>query len=376
MNSPLLLLADRHLYLDEKVLPDGVRLERFDPSGGLPGDYARYDALLIRTVTRIDRNTLPGPAGKLKWIGSATAGHDHVDRSWLAELGIEFSWAAGCNAGAVAEYVATSVLLWSLRSGIPIGGIKAGIVGCGHSGMAAASTLERLGIRTVLYDPPRQQRDREFRSAKIEELLNCELLTFHTPLVEDGPHPTRHWLDGEKLRNREFRLILNAARGGVIDERALHNSFRQGRTEAYILDVWENEPCFDDDIAADALFATPHIAGYSRQAKRRATLQLLESVCRRFGLRSVRVADANLSSIPVKPSEPGDLAELLLQLHPVGEYDRRLRELIGKSDTEKAELFQRIRTEVPLRNEFPVLRIGNELLRRFSLLTALGFTSE
>src|SRR5690625_6254922 len=81
-----------------------------------------------------------------------------------------------------------------------------------------------------------------------------------------------------------FDLILNAARGGVVDEQALLDARRRGRVGDYILDVWEGEPEFWDEIAAEAFIATPHIAGYSKQAKWLASKLVADQMCEFFGL--------------------------------------------------------------------------------------------
>lgn len=278
------LLADRHILLDLTPLGQRLEVSLYDPVEGIPANVDEFDALLVRTVTPVNETTLPGNPGRLSFIGSATAGLDHVDQPWLERQGITFANSPGCNAVAVGEYVATSVVIWSLETATQLDGLTAGVVGAGHAGSAAGERLERLGLETVYYDPPREERDPAFRSSTLEEVLSCDLLTFHTPLTNDGPHPTRHWLDHDKLEIHPYKLVINAARGGIIDELALLEAKRGNQVQNYVLDVWENEPLFDDILLANALIRTPHIAGYSLQAKRRASIMVLESLFRHFGI--------------------------------------------------------------------------------------------
>ncbi|MFW6157438.1 MAG: 4-phosphoerythronate dehydrogenase, partial [Balneolaceae bacterium] len=104
------VLADKYLRNLENFLPENVNLLRYDPDKGLPCNLlSGADAMLIRTVTRINADTLPEIPDSLSFIGTGSAGTDHVDIPWLKARGIHFASAAGCNARSVAEYVATGL---------------------------------------------------------------------------------------------------------------------------------------------------------------------------------------------------------------------------------------------------------------------------
>src|SRR5690625_7085896 len=102
--------------------------------------------MLIRTVTPIHPDTLPA-AGNLKFIGTATAGYDHVDIAHLKSLGIHFSRSAGCNSNAVAEYIITALHHWAEVAEENLQEKKIGIAGMGYTGSGVARYLEKLGIR-------------------------------------------------------------------------------------------------------------------------------------------------------------------------------------------------------------------------------------
>ena len=112
------------------------------------------DALMVRSVTKVNASLLAGKA--IKFVGTATAGTDHVDDQWLKQAGIGFSAAPGCNAIAVVEYVFSSLLMLAERDGFVLKDRTVGIVGVGNVGGRLQKRLEALGIRTLLCDPPRK----------------------------------------------------------------------------------------------------------------------------------------------------------------------------------------------------------------------------
>ena len=362
------ILADKYLYKLNNFLPENVHLYLFDPSDGLPVDVCEYDSLLIRTVTRINSSTLP-ERGRLQFIGTATAGYDHVDHEYLNKIGIHFATSAGCNANAVGLYVATVLLRWSDVRNHNLRELKVGIVGCGHTGSSVRSHLESLGVKVVCYDPPKEMREPEFRSVDTDELLKCDILTFHTPLTygENEKYPTRYICSHEWLRSR-FKMIINAARGEVVDENALISAKQEGSVEDYILDVWEGEPVFSDSIAQNAFIATPHIAGYSIESKLRASEIVVQQMLRFFQLevdgiiiqdeKNNEKQDLDNSSVSVnrmaslcKEFEIKELSGRLWELSNIEYYDRELMGLCGLSDHVKAKSFATLRSETKLRSE-------------------------
>src|SRR5690625_7251854 len=106
------LLADHYLYRLSHFIPEDVQVEYYKPEEGFPPGATGYDAMLIRTDTPIHPDTLP-EAGNLKFIGTATAGYDHVDIANLKRLGIHFYRSPGCHSNAVAEYIITDMHHWS-----------------------------------------------------------------------------------------------------------------------------------------------------------------------------------------------------------------------------------------------------------------------
>lgn len=345
------ILADQYLYKLNEFLPKACSLTLYDPEEGFPEDASQFDALLVRTVTAINKRTLPD-TGRLQFIGSATAGTDHIDRDYLEECGIEFANSAGCNSQAVAEYVITTLYRWAEDFGVNPKKLRVGVVGCGHAGSALIRLLEKLNIETVMYDPPKEERDLGFQSASLKNLFDCDVLSFHTPLTHTGPHATWHLCSKLWLEN-EFQLIINTARGGVVDEAALLNAMAEGKVKGSILDVWEGEPVFSDEMAQKAVIATPHIAGYSRQAKWRASELVINKLCTFFGLnpqKNKMSEQVDESSLVIK--EGMTFAKFMWENNIIDFYDRELLKLIGIQDKHKAEKFSKLRSETETRFEY------------------------
>lgn len=364
------ILANKHLYRIREFFPPEADVHLFDPEQ-FPANAPEYDAMLINTTTAINRDTLPA-AGHLKIIASGSSGYDHVNSGHLESIGVQFEAASGCNAQSVAEYVITAILCHCDENSIALSELKVGIAGCGHTGQAVAGMLKRFSIQTVEYDPPRQLREPDFKSALFEEFCECNLLTFHTPYTESGKYPTMHLLNNSWFGDRKYELVINAARGSVVDESALLRSLNNGNLRSAVIDVWENEPHFNDLMANAARFATPHIAGYSLQSKYRASKMVAEAVCRVAELQTLTPAPPEPLRLTERDFKTTTLSNLLAQLHTIKLYDQQFRKISGKSDEDKEEAFYHLRTGQPLRQEFSGLIVPQNLAERFPILEKLG----
>lgn len=380
MSTSIQLLADEHLFLLENCLPDEVELTTYDPNRGIPENVQEFDALFVRTVNPINASTIPAGPEKLKLIASATAGIDHVDTDYLKEQDILFRYAPGCNARSVGEYISTALLLWYAETGYDPGELKVGIIGFGHTGGAVADLLEQLEIPFLAYDPPKEKREPDFNSCTLDELLHCDILSFHTPLTNTGKHATFHWLDEPILKEYSFELVINAARGGIINEKSLYKAFQRETVSHYILDVWENEPIFNDLLANKSFFNTPHIAGYSRQAKWRASSMIATELAEYFGLNppDTTFPKDQLQDPSPALAENADLsfAKLLKLVHPIAEYDKRFEKLIGLQPEKKSIAYQELRTRFSLRDEFSYIHFPQQIFDKYPLLKMLGLAKQ
>ncbi|SIO09273.1 4-phosphoerythronate dehydrogenase [Sulfurivirga caldicuralii] len=253
------------------------------------------DALIVRSRTQVNASLLAG--SRVRFVGSTVVGLDHVDQPWLRQAGIHFFSAQGCNSVAVAEYVIFALLDWAHRHGTTLRGRTLGIIGVGHVGREVLKRAEALGLRCLLNDPPRAEREADFPHTPLETLLpQVDLLTVHTPLITTGTHPTHHLLNAERLaRVPPQTLIINAARGGIIDETAWleHPGDK-------VVDCWENEPQINAALLSAAQLATPHIAGHSLDAKLRGGVMASNALRRFLGL-PVLEADVVDGCLPPAP---------------------------------------------------------------------------
>ncbi len=359
------------MYKLDQFLPNEIELNTFDPNNGLP-ELDGYEALFVRTVTPLNPQFIPKIPDSLKLIGTGSSGSDHIDKAYFESHGVKMIDAKGCNANAVSEYVMTALLLWSIKKRKKLQTLAVGIVGFGATGTAVAKQLTKFKIPFTCYDPPKEQQDTEFKSSSLEEVLGCDVLTFHVPLSKTGNYPTFHWLDEEKLSGNEFELIINTARGGVVDEKILLKNLSHGSVKDAIIDVWKNEPDFNPELVERAFIATPHIAGYSEQAKLNASKFLAEKIATCFDLELPNTSHL-YGSINVELADLAySLYELLLRFHPMREYDAHIRDIAHRAD--KQILFKKLRTEQPYRFEFPYLRLKKDLYASFPELKKLSAT--
>ncbi len=252
-----------------------------------PGHLRDCRCLVVRSVTRVDAALLAGSA--VEFVATATIGTDHVDTDYLASAGIGFANAAGCNAEAAAEYVIAGLFALSEARGFDPFARRAGIVGCGNVGSRVHLKLEALGIDTLVCDPPLAARggpDNEF--VDLDTLLrDCDLLTLHVPLTRNGAHPTRHLLDSSRLAALvDDCVLINAARGAVVDNAALAALLRRRDDLAVFLDTWEGEPLVSRELLTRVDLATPHIAGYSVEGRLRGTQMALAATGAYFDRRA------------------------------------------------------------------------------------------
>lgn len=240
-------------------------------------DVKEADILLVRSITSVDEKLLANT--RVRFVGSVTAGADHLDVKCLDQAGIAHSVAAGFNAPPVADYVATIVAALQRKGLLLHKPIKAAVIGVGNAGRLVVERLKQLNIDVVLCDPLRAETEEAFISTPIEALSDLDLISLHVPLCRAGSHPTYHLIEQKFLQRQKLGcILLNASRGSVIDSQALLQS---GAHLHWCFDVWEHEPKIDKTILEQAFISTPHIAGYSVQSKIRGIDMIYRIACER-----------------------------------------------------------------------------------------------
>ena len=278
------IVVDNHIPNISGIIEPRAQVDYLEPADITREAVNQADALIIRTRTRCDAALLDG--SRVRFIGSATIGTDHIDLDYCTDHGITVCNAPGCNAPAVAQWVFAAIHAWMQARGIATpNGITLGIVGVGHIGSIVARWAAQLGFTVLLNDPPREMAEKTDHPtgdifSPLDELQRrCDIITFHTPLTRNGQWPTWHLCDQAFLDDlSRCRLILDAARGPIADNAALlrwHGDVG--------LDCWENEPNISRDLLEKCIVATPHIAGYSREGKQRGTAMMLEALNTFYG---------------------------------------------------------------------------------------------
>lgn len=240
-------------------------------------DVKDADILLIRSITPVNQYLLADTS--IRFVGSITAGIDHLDTAWLDQAGIAWCVAQGFNAPSVVEYVMHIIALLKQEGTLSSSSLTAAVIGVGHVGSLIVERLRSMGFKVLQVDPLRATINKNFISATLEQVENVDLITLHVPLVHDGDHPTYHFIDKNFLkRQRPGCVLMNTSRGAVISSDVLK---KYGSHLHWCLDVWENEPHIDKEILRHAIIATPHIAGYSIQSKNRGIAMIYQQVCER-----------------------------------------------------------------------------------------------
>jgi len=267
----------------------------------LKASVAMADALIVRNRTQVNAGLLAG-APALKVVGRLGVGLDNIDVDACRTRGIEVIPATGANALAVAEYViGTAMLLlrgayvssaavgsgeWprpALSNGRELAGKTLGIIGFGGIGRLAGRLGRALGMRVIGFDAQIAPSSSVWNEEGAEPrsfdalLTEADVVTLHVPLVA----ATRHLIDAARLaRMKPGAVLINTARGGVVDESALAAALKSGRLGGAALDVFEQEPLAAGSALAGCpnLLLTPHIAGVTVESNTRVSTLIAEKV--------------------------------------------------------------------------------------------------
>ncbi|MBB3321464.1 4-phosphoerythronate dehydrogenase PdxB [Atlantibacter sp. RC6] len=334
------------------------------------------DALMVRSVTKVNGQLLDGKG--VRFVGTATAGTDHVDQDYLHQAGIAFSAAPGCNAIAVVEYVFSALLMLAERDGFELTDRTVGIVGVGNVGGRLHKRLEALGVRTLLCDPPRADNGEPGDFQPLDKLVEeADILTFHTPLYKDGPYKTWHLADEALIsRLKPGTILINACRGAVVDNAALLKCLDAGQKLSTVLDVWEPEPDLNVALLDKVDIGTAHIAGYTLEGKARGTTQVFEAYSAFIG-KPQQIALDSLLPAPEfgritlhGPLDQPTLKRLVHLVYDVRRDDAPLRKVAGVPGE-----FDKLRKHYLERREWSSLFIQCDDAAAAKLLSALGFNA-
>ena len=256
------------------------------------------DGLVVRSETKVTAELMDA-AGRLRAVGRAGVGVDNIDVAAATARGIVVMNAPDGNTMTTAEH--TLALLLSLARRVPQGntslkggrwerkkfvgvelrGKTLGVVGLGRIGRVVASRARGFEMRVVAFDPfiaPEQAQDMELELASLEEVCaRADFLTVHTPLTAE----TRGIIGAaEFARMKTGVRVVNCARGGLVDERALYAAIKEGRVAGAALDVFEEEPPPADHplLALEEVIVTPHLGASTREAQEGVAVTVAEQM--------------------------------------------------------------------------------------------------
>jgi (S)-sulfolactate dehydrogenase len=280
----------RGIFKDHDVLYDPALVDR---PADLAAALANARALIVRNRTQV-RGALLDAAPRLRIVGRLGVGLDNIDVEACSARGITVRPATGANDVSVAEYVITAMLVllrrawfatpdvlagrWPRMStiGCEVSGRTLGLVGLGAIARETARRAAALDMRVIAFDPHLAASHDAWSLAQPRDLdallAEADVVSLHVPLTPE----TRHMLAAPRLAQmRRGAILINAARGGIVDEAALAAALRAGHLGGAALDVFEREPL---DAATAQVFAgvpnlllTPHIAGVTEESNVRVS---------------------------------------------------------------------------------------------------------
>jgi (S)-sulfolactate dehydrogenase len=287
------LARDHAVFYDAALVDDPAELRR------LVGDV---DALIVRNRTLV-RGDLLNAMPHCKIIGRLGVGLDNIDVDACAARGIAIIPATGANAQSVAEYVIAVTLLlmrggayastadvvaghWpraALSNGREVGGRMLGLIGFGSIGQATARLARGIGMRVIAHDAAHGLDAGVYRDAGVESmpfdavLSTADVLSIHVPLVAS----TRNLFDADRIAAmKRGAVLVNTARGGIVDEAAVAAALKSGHLGGAALDVFEVEPLGASNPFAGCpnLLLTPHIAGVTVESNVRVSMLVADNV--------------------------------------------------------------------------------------------------
>lgn len=346
-------------------------------------DLLDADALIVRSKTKIDRELLEGTP--VQFVGTATAGTDHIDATYLEQRGIYWTASPGCNANSVSEYLITALLVLGRRHGFDLAGKTIGVIGCGNVGSRVVKKCAALGMNVLRNDPPLAAVSTDPDFHPLENVLaESDIVTLHVPLVKEGPWPTGRMADYRFFEQlKPGAAFINSARGSVCDYDALLGAKQGGAVSRMVIDVWNPEPAFRTDVLKMADLASPHIAGHSYEGKLNGTVACYNELCNFFEIPkqwdiATSLPEPEVPSIEIDCTGHDDekvLHEIVRQAYDIETDDLLIREAAAPNEIDRARNFDALRRNYRTRREFmnTTVKASNaseELKRK---IRALGF---
>jgi D-3-phosphoglycerate dehydrogenase len=246
----------------------------------------QYDALIIRSATKVTKDIVEA-ASQLKVVGRAGSGLDNVDKVAATKQGVVVMNTPGGNTITTAEHTVSLLLAmarqipqanasmkqlkWEKKKfmGVELYNKVLGIIGLGNIGCHVAKMAQGMGMNVITYDPYLSEEKAKTLGVDVMGLddvfKKADFITLHVPMTKE----TNNLINDDKIAiMKEGVRIINASRGGIVDEKALYNALKSGKVAAAALDVFENEPPGESQLLElDNFICTPHLGASTADAQ-------------------------------------------------------------------------------------------------------------
>lgn len=290
------------VLVNDAIAPQGVQklkdagfevvVDHLEPED-LKAQIKDYDALIVRSATKVRREIIEA-AENLKVIGRAGVGLDNVDREAAKERGIAVYNTPAATSISVAE-LALGMMLSAARhiaqgtvslkqgrwdkkkfKGIELYGKTLGIIGMGRIGSELAKRAQAMGMSVFFFDAVVSESEFGTYKEMDEVLAEADFLSLHLPHTDS----THYLINTDAFaKMKDGAILVNAARGGVVDEEALYEALKSGKLRAAAIDVYETEPVTEHKLfSLDNVVLTPHVGAQAEEGQQRAGVQVAEKV--------------------------------------------------------------------------------------------------
>ena len=339
----LQIYIDENLQNFSKSFQNFGKIKIFNPNNAQLSDFnLKNDCVfLISSKTLLFQK--PYQASRIKFIGTATSGIDHIEKSWQNSPNHLFAHAKGSNSSAVCDYILSSLSSLIVQKKINPTCETLGIIGFGNIGKKVYQESKIFGFKeTICYDPFLDPKD--FITCSLNTLQkNATIFTLHCPLTKNSLFPTFEMIQKKWIQKIQHPFtLINAARGKLLCEKSVLQAIKQNKIKNLILDTFPQEPIISQELQSICHLTTPHIAGYTKKAKDNALSSILLKFCQYFDF-----------SMPTK-THPQDLTQIIasdsihacLQMYDIQKDHLNFKKM-GQTTS-----FSEIRKNYHLRKEF------------------------
>ena len=368
------ILIDENILLAEQVFSHLGRVKLINGRIITNRTLGNADILIVRSITNVNEKLLKN--SKVKFVGSATIGFEHIDLDYLRKNKIFFCNAPGSNSYSVAEYVITALLSLAVKYNFRLSDKSIGIIGHGNVGKKVDTFCRAFKMKVLLNDPPLKKLTGNLKYLPLRNILKTDIISLHVPLNKKGRYKTHHLLNKNNLNKiNQNSVIVNTSRGSVINTGDFLETSKIKKLMS-VLDVWENEPNINKVLLNHVDIGTAHIAGYSIDGKLNGTKQIYSELCKYIKEKNIWHLNKTKSKNKIiKFKQENTLEEsiynIIKKVYDIN-YDNTL---LKKSGVSNNNVFDKLRKDYRERREFNnyTILINKKFKNEINILKKLRF---